>query len=491
MSTPTIPQPKYPGGGPYGQMPNFIPLNIGSPGSQYSAGSGGTAGTGIIGGAQSQDIAAQQLMMQNFAAMYPQVNAAQSQYQGMLGQSNINAQKGMQAQVGSMRNIGNMASNITSMAPNIARTAATVGGLGSDVGLLGAETSGLGSRFVSSTPSAQNMSGAFNTLNNASKGIYSNPKLQAAYGTLTGEASGTQPINPIVQQQMMQSGLTNAAQNLAPTSLGTGQTGEAEVAQNFGQSAESYIQNMQNQGLQGLQQLNTDVQQPAMNYLSSAQAQGNLASNILGQSGNLLGESGNLFGESGNLYSSSGNMYQNAANLYQAKAGIGSNLVTQNNQLEAEQGQMFPKTQIGLTGTDMANMMVSNTMGQNQFNQANFASQMAAAQYNSSINAQNAGLQGSSSSGLLSAGAGVASAAVIAAFCGLAISILGTTTRQWLGFRHWIHNHAPREFRSAYFRALREPKRYRRSAFVRSAISRIADKYSREYSFPRGWLVPA
>ena len=113
--------------------------------------------------------------------------------------------------------------------------------------------------------------------------------------------------------------------------------------------------------------------------------------------------------EAGGLYASAGQQGAQMVGEQQAQS-------QQNAALESLQAQMFPRTQIGLTGTDLANMIIANTQGRNRFNQANFATQMSAAQYNSQIGAENAGLQASSTSGLIGAGASALSAAAIAAF---------------------------------------------------------------------------
>jgi hypothetical protein len=411
VSTPTIPQPSYPGGGPFGQMPAYQPINLGTPG-------GGSSNplSSILGGAQAQDLYSQSLMNSNFANLHPQLNAAQ---------------QGFQSQLGTNLGISNQFN---------ADTAGTLPLMQNSIGQLGAASQKFTNMLTNKNgPGQQNLS----TISNAAQGKYSNPLLQQAFGNFTGEASGNQPINPIVQQTMMQSGLTNAAQNLAPTSLGTGQTGESQVAKNLGVSAESYIQNMQNQGLQGIGQLNQDVTSPAQAYLGQLQS---LQGQTTSQYGSLQGE------------------LANEANSMQQ---------TQNQQQSME-AMMFPKTQIGLSGTDVANTDIANTQGLNQFNQANFASQMSAAQYNSSIAGQNAALGASSTNSLVSGGASAIAAVAIAAFCGIARSVLGIHTNEWLGFRHWIHNHASRRARQSYLRALRTGQRHE---WDRRTFARIASKY--------------
>jgi hypothetical protein len=407
MGAPTISQPSYPGGGPYGQMPNFIPLNIGNAGTSNATSS-------ILGGSAAQDLYTQQQTLKNFAQMYPMVNQAQLGYQSQLG-TNLNAVNGLNSWT---------PGSITSL-------------IGSGFGLMNAGNAGVNkfSGMMTGGPGTQ----ALKTIQNAGQGIFSNPNFSSAYNTLGQEASGAQPINPIVQQTMMESGLASAGANLGAGAftpggtgagnLATGQLGESEVARQLGVNAEQYMQNMQNAGLGGLQQLNTDVTQVPEAYLQQLQ----------GLTGTSLG------------------VQQAGAGEIQNGVGLINQQQTLLNQQMAEEGQMFPRTQIGLSGTDLANMMIQNTTGQNQFNQANFASQMAAAQYNSSINAQNAGLQASSSSGLISGGLGIASAAVmVAAFCGLAIKVLGTQNQRWLIFRHWVHNHAGKRIRNQYLRVVRD-----------------------------------
>ena len=435
-------------------MPNYIPLNIGTPGTAFQGpgtgqgpySSGNSPGSGILGAAQTQDLTAQQLMLKNFASVYPQLNQAQQGWMSQLG-TNLGISNQMNT-AGSNANAAQVAMNSTQ--------SAEANALNPNINQLKSATTNLSSMlYGKGGPGQQNLA----TINNAAQGKYSNPLLQQAFGTLTGEASGTQPINPIVQQTMMQSGLTNAAQNLAPTSLGTGQTGEAEVAKNLGVSAESYIQNMQNQGLQGIQQLNTDVTSPAQAYLGQLQG-------LQGQAqGQYLGAQGQQFGQQSQIYSQEGQLVNEAQQQQQLL-----------NSQQSMEGMMFPKTQIGLSGTDVANMQISNTQGQNQFNQANFASQMSAAQYNNSIAGQNAALGASSSNSLVSGGVGAVAAVAIAAFCGIARSVLGVDTNQWLGFRHWIHNHASARARQSYIRALRTGD-WQRQEWDRRTFARIASRY--------------
>jgi hypothetical protein len=411
MSQPTIPQPTYPGGGSFGTPPAYQQLNTGQ----------------ILSSAQQQDLTAQQLMLKNFASIYPQVSGAQTAFQSQLG------------------GITNTAEENNWMMPWT---------MGSEAGLFGEESTGA-DKLTNMLTGAPGQSG-LNIIKNAMGGKYANPALNQTYSTLTGEASGEQPINPLVQQTMMQSGLSSAATNLGGnafmggTNETTGTTGQAEVAKNLGLSALNYIQSQQQQGLQGLGQLNSDVITPAQQYL-----------------GQLQSEQGQLT----NQYQSMGNQI----------FGQSQNLQTLANQEQMEQGQMFPKTQIGLSGTDLANIMIANTQGQNQFNMSTWEAQMAASQYNSSINAQNAGLQASGTSGLISGGAGIASAAVmVAAFCGVAIRTLGIETRQWLSVRHWIHNHAPKEFRAGYLRLVARGGELRDSTrdHWRSFFARLSERYS-------------
>lgn len=323
-------------------------------------------------------------MLQNFASTYPQVNAAQQGFQGQLG-TNLGISNQLNSQI--MPAFGAQEyqnANEQQLGQQFQGLLDTSQGYTNNLSKMLYGKGGLGQ---------QNLG----IINNAAQGIYANPNLQSAYGTLTGEASGNQPINPIVQQQLMGAGLTNAAQNLAPTSLGTGQTGEAQVARNFGQSAQGYIQNMQNQGLQGLGQLNQDVTAPAQAYLGEL---GGLQNQSMGQTMGL-----------GNQVSAiNQNVIGNEANMIGEAQGQQTGLNAQQS-LEA---MMFPRTQIGLTGTDFANMMIADTQGHNQFNQANFATQMSAAQYNSQIGAENAGLGASSSSGLISAGISAVAIAALA-----------------------------------------------------------------------------
>lgn len=432
--TSSIPQPTYPGGGAFGTPPNYQPLNIGTPGSAFGApGSGyfygagpNGIGSGILGGAQAQDLTAQSLMLKNFAQTYPTVNAAQSGFQGLLSPSNNLSNMFYGAVPGQLQNQENQVGNANyqqAEAWNQQNLANMVqGGLTGYVNQLTGKTG----------------YGAMKQISNAAKGIYSNPNLQTAYNNFAGEASGNQPINPIVQQQMMQAGLTNAAQNLSPTSLGTGQTGEAQVATNFGQNAQQYIMNMQNAGLSGMQQLQSNVQGGAQNTLSALQS---LTQQYLGagQQSLTAGQDALAAGNQSNAISS-GIIGENNAQQ------------SQNMGLESLAAQMFPRTQIGLTGTDLANMMIANTQGQNQFNQNTWLAQMQAAQYNSSIQGANAGMASASSSGLAGAGIGAVASIAVVAFCWVARACLGERDPRWRQFRNWMLTRGPRKLRSIYLR---------------------------------------
>jgi hypothetical protein len=50
---------------------------------------------------------------------------------------------------------------------------------------------------------------------------------------------------------------------------------------------------------------------------------------------------------------------------------------------------IFPRRQIGLTGSDIAGLTVANILGENNQNQANYANQVQAGQLNSQIAAEN------------------------------------------------------------------------------------------------------
>lgn len=101
-----------------------------------------------------------------------------------------------------------------------------------------------------------------------------------------------------------------------------------------------------------------------------------------------LGDALNSFGDTGaNLEHGSAGEASVATNL-----GLGINNFQQQNRANAAGSlsqieALFPRRQFGLTGDDVAGLDLANTQGQNNFNQANYASTVQQQQYNQRLDA--------------------------------------------------------------------------------------------------------
>lgn len=137
-----------------------------------------------------------------------------------------------------------------------------------------------------------------------------------------------------------------------------------------------------------------------------------------------LGSFGQPTGVSGTAGGAAGNTASNAnvaRNLGTSILGYQSYLRgNQMNDLNAEES-IFPKTQVGLSGADMANLSIGNVQGQNNYNQANYANELGIDQTNAGITAQNVANQVAQGNANTQAGAsgtsaitGIASSALMA-----------------------------------------------------------------------------
>jgi hypothetical protein len=249
--------------------------------------------------------------------------------------------------------------------------------------------------------------------------------LQNTYNALTSQASGQAPIDPMVQRQLMQSGLGQAANAFGAQSLGSGTAGQANAAANLGLNVQNYIQSQRQNalsGLGGLQGLASGVQQ-------SGQQQVNVGEGLLSAQQGALG----------------------VAQGAQAQASaLNQAPITSNMNMQSLASQLFPRLQYGLSGASVAQLGAQNTVNQNNWAQSQYAEQVSQNEFQANLGAEQAGLQSSSNSSALGTGASVAAAAAVAAFCGIAMRILGTRTRKWERFRHWLNYQAPRDLRILY-----------------------------------------
>jgi hypothetical protein len=127
-----------------------------------------------------------------------------------------------------------------------------------------------------------------------------------------------------------------------------------------------------------------------------------------------------------------------------------------NTQFQQANDTFRPRT-FGLSGADTAQMLLANTAGQNNWNQANFAYKVQEAQYAAGQGAQQAALNANAANATTSTAVGgassVAALAVIAAFtCWVARESFGYYDPRWKRFRHWLLNSSPGILRYLYVR---------------------------------------
>jgi len=132
-----------------------------------------------------------------------------------------------------------------------------------------------------------------------------------------------------------------------------------------------------------------------------------------------------------------------ARNLGLNQMGYQQNLL---NQFQMANDTFRPRT-FGLSGADAAQIALSNIAGQNNFNQAQYAYQVQASQYETGLAAQqsvlSANAANASTANILGGVSSIASVATVAlAGCWVARQCFGDS--RWLSFRSWLFNDAPR-----------------------------------------------
>jgi hypothetical protein len=127
------------------------------------------------------------------------------------------------------------------------------------------------------------------------------------------------------------------------------------------------------------------------------------------------------------------------------------------NQFQMANDTFRPRT-FGLSGGDTAQIALANLAGQNNWNQANYASQVQQSQYAEGLGAQQAVLNTNAANantatttGAITSGGSIAAVAAIAAFCWCAREAFGTDPR-WKRFRVWLLHFAPDFARKLYGR---------------------------------------
>lgn len=229
--------------------------------------------------------------------------------------------------------------------------------------------------------------------------------------------SGNQAIDPVVQQELMRSGLSSAASALGGAAGLGGQAGQAAVGRNLGVGAENWVANQRQQG-EALQQTGA------------------------GLTTSLAGAAGGLGGTGANMATAG----QGIVNSAQQNANAGFGLAS----------SMFQPRSFGISGTDAANINLANTAGLNNMMQYLYSTKVQGAQYNTQIAAQNANASAQASGNMISGGAGAASAVAVgvafAMSCWCAYVSFGPLDPRFHAFRFWLMNLAPGWFRRLYLR---------------------------------------
>lgn len=369
-SAPQAPQYQVPAG-----QPSFIPNNAGFTSGVNTAVPGNSA-IYQLSGANSPDsvqgqtvqaqIAAENMSKQDFAQSYPGFLNAQNQYQQF-------SQNLMGTQTPASMAQGNALMNASSQYLDP-----------------GAELAG-----QASTAGSQDMSLGQKLIN------------------------GDQAMDPLVQQELMRSGLQGAASSLGGAAALGGTAGQAAVGRNLGVGAENWINQQRTMG-EGLQTTGAGLDTSLANAAST------------------LGNTG--------------------TGMMTAGQGIINNATTNANQTLAVGSSIFQPRTFGLAGSDASNIALSNIAGVNNMNQFDYQTKVAAAAQNAQIGASNAGAQAQASAqnSQAAVGAGTAAAttaatvAAISMSCWIAAECFGKGSYKFLQFRFWMMNIAPKSIRSYY-----------------------------------------
>jgi len=258
--------------------------------------------------------------------------------------------------------------------------------------------------------------------------------------------SGNMPIDPMVQQELMRSGLTSAAGALGGAAGLMGTAGQAAVGRQLGLGAQNWINQQRTMGQQ--------LQQTGMG----------LTTGMTGAAGTLAGAGSGLINAGSGVASAGSGLMNAGSGILGASTGAMTggqgiiNNATQNaNQTMGLASTMFQPRQFGLQGSDLANINVANVTGQNNLTQYLYAAQLQNNQTNAQIAGANAGAAAQSAGNLISGGTSVASSAAaigvaIAISCFLARECYGETDPRFYQFRHYLMNLAPHFIRRFYLR---------------------------------------
>lgn len=278
----------------------------------------------------------------------------------------------------------------------------------------------LGNQTPASMAQGNSMMTGANTYMQAGRDIAGSAQASGQADLALGQKliSGNQAIDPVVQQELMRSGLSSAASALGGAAGLGGEAGQAAVGRNLGVGAQNWI-NQQRQTGMALQQ--TGV------------------SNI----GGLAGAAGTL-GNTGTGMATGGQ-------------GVINSAVQNANQSFGLASGMFQPRTFGLSPSDAANITLANTSGANNAAQYLYSTKVQGAQYNTQIAGQNANAAAQSQGNMISGGVGAASAAatvatVFALSCWVALVVYGPLDPRFTIFRFWMMNLSPDWFRKIYLR---------------------------------------
>lgn len=234
--------------------------------------------------------------------------------------------------------------------------------------------------------------------------------------------NGDQAMDPLVQQELMRSGLQGAASSLGGAAALGGTAGQAAVGRNLGVGAENWINQQRTMG-EGLQTTGAGLDTSLANAAST------------------LGNTG--------------------TGMMTAGQGIINNAATNANQTLAIGSSIFQPRTFGLAGSDAANLTMSNVAGVNNMQQFDYQMKVAAAAQNAQVGASNAGAaaQASAQNTQAAVGAGTAAvttaatvSAMVAMSCWCAAEIWGRDSYHFNRFRFYLMNLSPKPFKILYLR---------------------------------------
>jgi hypothetical protein len=456
-----------------------------SPGSSSMSGVLNASGLGAAGAAgvntpEGQAIMANQLNYAmsdaDFAARYPQMIQAQQQYQGYL--TNLLGTQTPQsiAAGNSLSNAGQgmltSGSNIVGQGQNLAGTGQGIIGQGQNIAGWGQGIIGTGQNIIGAGQNLAGQSGQFlapaATLAAGAQGV-GQPDITLGQNLI----SGNQAIDPVVQQELMRSGLSSAASALGGAAGLGGEAGQAAVGRNLGVGAENWVNTQRQQG-QALQQtgmgLTTGQAGAAATLAGAGTNVANAGTGMIGAGSGVIGAgTGVINAGSGMIGAGTGvtnagtsmigagtGLESAGSNAMQGGQGIINSAAQNANASFGLASSMFQPRSFGLQGSDAANISLSNTAGLNNMMQYLYSTKVQGAQYNTQIAAQNASAQAQSSGNMISGGAGAASAVAVgvafAMSCHVARKVYGANNPEWRLFRLWLYFNAPGWLKGLYLR---------------------------------------